>query len=563
MLQGLSEKRMIALDWDDREVRVVHAAYKKGRCRVLSVQSFLVPDDVSPGDTDAFGKLIREFLAREKISTRTALMHVPRSQATVKRLRKLPPANPDDLPGVIAMQFARELAFPATEAAIDFAEPRQDEGGLAALVAAVQKDVLENYAAICKVAGLKLERVCLRPNANRIALNAVLESGGHERVLFVDVGSSFTEIDVMAGGELAFTRAASVHVPADLSTEPPPPPAAPSSSIALDLDQPVRLSGTLGGGRGASDMAQAVNTLVVEVVRSIEAFRTEDPGAVINHVVVGGCTGLEDALSEALRDRFEMTSELFNPSVFFGWDAERGVEASGFAAALGLAMGHADESQIHPDFLNPRKVVTAAEKQLRKLPLVIGVAAALIAVMIGVWLVFVHPQQQVLAGLEDQIEQAKEDASARKQLRNLIKYVESVEADQVVWLDEVYDVLGCLPGNEDLVLESIDMRQKDRQIQLKVKATTRDILTDAVAALQALPVTGDRNGHYEAELRGTRTISGRYPVSGRMDIKIVGRREGPELVLRPLEPIEDEPAPEENGEEFGDANEPDPDDASD
>jgi len=374
-----------------------------------------------------------------------------------------------------------------------------------------------------------VERVCLRPNANRIAINAVLESGGHERVLFVDVGYTFTEIDVMSGGQLVFTRAASVHVPDDLSDEPPPPPPGPTEPLALNLDEPVRLSGGIGGGTGPSEMDKVVSALVVEVVRSIEVYRMEDSAATLNHVVVGGTTGVEEALSDALRDRFDMTSELFNPGVYFGWDAERGADACGFAAALGLAMGYADESQIHPDFLHPRKVVTAAEKQLKKLPVFGGIAAAILIVLIAAYWLAVVPQKKQLAYWEDQTQQAKENSAAGKKLRKVIKSVEEKEQQQVIWLDEVYDVLSCLPDSEELVLEDIDMRQKERQIQLKTKATSRDVLTDTVTALEKFRLAGARKGHYEAELKSTRTGPGRYPVSGRIDVTVVGHRDRPDL----------------------------------
>ncbi|UCG15111.1 MAG: pilus assembly protein PilM [Phycisphaerales bacterium] len=526
MLSHLVEKRILGFDWDEREVRVVHASIRKQRCHVLSVQSFAIPQDVNPGDSESFGRLIREFLDRERITTRHAVVDVPRDQATVKLLKGLPPARPEDLPGVIAMQFERELPFPASQASIDYAGPVTDpkRGTQTALAAAVREEVLNDYVAIFRAAGLKLEHVGLRPNANRIAVNAVVDPGRHERVLFVDVGPAFTEIDVICDGHLVFTRAASVHVPKEIPSEPPPEAAEPST---LDLDQPVRLSAALGSGVG--ERSGVVNALVVEVVRSIEAFRSDDPEAPPSHVVIGGGTGVEEALADALHDRLDMTTELFNPALHLGWDAERGAAAGGFAAALGLVLGRVAAGEARLDFMHPKRVVTATEQQLKKLPLV-GAAAAVVLIGLGVaYWTLVVPQQRILDQYDEQIAAAQENRRDMENLRKLIKNVEQTEADQIVWLDELYDALSCLPGDDQLVLRSIEMRQKDRYIGLAARADSRETLTDAVDDLQVFRVPGVKRQHFQARLRTTRTVADRYPADGKIDVTVVGRRARPDL----------------------------------
>ncbi len=530
VLPALVEKQYLALDWDEHEVRAVHAAVRKGRSRILRVQSFAVPPDVSPADPQAFGRLLREFLSQERIRVRDVLIGLPRDRVTVKRLRGLPPAAPEDLPGVIALQFERELAFPASQAAIDYAAPvpEGDRGTSSAVVAAVRLDVLDSYRAILKAAGLKLLRAGLRPHANRLAVNAVLDADRHERVLFVDVGSTFTEIDVISGGQLTFTRAASVAVPRESAPDArgasgSEPPTVPGEGL------PLRLSGSVPPARG-DERAAALNALVMEVVRSVEAYRSEEPGVAINHVVIGGDTGLEERLAEALRDRFDMTAELFNPAVHFGWDGSRGRDACGFAAVLGLIEAQTSHPDDHIDFLNPKKVVTRAEQQLRKLPL----AAAVLGLFLAAGGVFyyqtVMPQRRELQTIESRIETAESKKKDMEALSKLVQTVRNQEADQIIWIDELHDIQACLPGTETLVLEDITMQQKDRSITMRVKATAPQVLTELVNRLQEFRVPGATGRYYEVKLGATATAAyGTHPVSGKLDITVVGSRERPDL----------------------------------
>lgn len=527
MLPRLVEKRILAIDWDHRDVRVVHAALRKRGPQVLSVQSLAVPAEVSPGNTAEFGRLIRDFLDQEGISTRDAVVDIPRDQAVVKMLKGLPPASPQDLPGLIAMRFERELSFPASQAAIDYTESARDEqtGAYNVLVSAVQIDVLDDYRAICEAAGLTLKRVGLRPFANCVSVNAVLDGARHQRILFVDVAPALTEIDVIHDGRLVFTRAASVHVPENLSSLPPPVPMAESST--LDLDEPVVLPGATA--EGPTDLDQVVRALVVEVTRSIEAYRADDPGATVNHVVIGGASGVEEALADALRDRFDVTTELFNPAARLGWDADRGAAASGFAAALGLALGQTGEDLLQFDFLHPKRTVSTTEKQLKKLPMVAAVVLVFMLAGAVAYVRAIKPDRDRLKALEDQNDAYAGQIRDFEKFHKLIAQVDAFEEEQVIWIDELNDVLALLPDNQEMVLENIDLRQKDQLIKLKMNLKDRELGTQIVDDLEAFRVEGHENKYFEADLGSTQTGRGDYPVSGSIDVNIVGKRPRPDL----------------------------------
>ena len=87
------------------------------------------------------------------------------------------------------------------------------------LVAAIRHDALSRYEATLSAAGLKLDRIGLRPYANKFAVSSLLRHAMPERVLLIDVGPTLTEINVFRDSFLAFSRAASVAVPESLDDD--------------------------------------------------------------------------------------------------------------------------------------------------------------------------------------------------------------------------------------------------------------------------------------------------------------------------------------------------------
>ena len=158
------------------------------------------------------------------------------------------------------------------------------------LVAAVRNEVLTYYQRVCSAAGLRLDRVGLRPYANSLSAAEVDPQAAVGRVLLVDVGPSMTEIDVLREGRLVFSRAASVGIPQTLVSEP-----------STGSDEPeagtYKVASEAGEGRS---VASVVRWLMVEVTRSVEAYRTTDPRAPIDRIVVAGSVGIESQLAEAI-----------------------------------------------------------------------------------------------------------------------------------------------------------------------------------------------------------------------------------------------------------------------
>lgn len=485
--------KILSIDWDVRSVRVVHATIGKRGATIDRLLSAEIPADVDVRDPAQMGAHLRRVLDQENIKTRTAVVDIPRDQAILKPL-SLPTANIDDLPGMVGIQIARELPFPASEAAIDFVTTGTGgEETSQVLVAAVRSEVLSYYQAVFENAGLRLERVGLRPYANQVAVAELLRHGVPEHTLFIDVGPVLTEIDILRHGALAFSRAASVVVPKSGAMSKP------SSGLRLALPSDgVVEGGEAGALIGGSAGDGVIQTLVVEVMRSIEAYRSTDPGASIDHVVIGGDLGVEESLADSLQKKLSVTTQLYNPATSFGWEPDEGTAAAAFASALGLVLSHASGSSQHFDFLNPKKSESQVRRRLRMAPMAAAIAFLFISAAGIVIARTTKPDRDALARIEEQIAELESKRDEYKKFQDLVAEIRKFDGDQLVWVDILHDVLRLMPTNEEWLITGIEMNQKERRIVMKTKSKNRETPLTVVKSLEDFRREGMTRPRFDA-----------------------------------------------------------------
>jgi len=511
-------RKILAIDWDLRTLRIVHAVVAKRRVSVERVLSVAVPPGTDVQDPVQMGRHIRRVLDEERIATRHAMVDIPRDQVTLNTLR-LPAAAPDELPGMVEIQIAKELPFSVADAVVDFVAGDAEEGAstVAVHVAAVRREVLRQYEATFVAAGLRLERVGLRPFANKIAICELLRHAMPDRVMFIDVGPRLTEIDVLARSALVFSRAASVHIPegagegrrlrllgADGEREDAEVPAV---SLSGDRDRPAQ---------------EVVDMLVLEVTRSVEAYRTAEPGATIDHVVIGGDLGVEERLGETIQKRLGISTEIYNPSSTFGWEPDEGAGAAAFATTLGLILGQLDDTGHHFDFLHPKKGESVSQRRMRKAPVAAAAAVVCVAAAgVVVWQI-TKSERERLAQLKSEISEIKERAANNEKFLRLVEEVRGFDAGHVVWVDVLLDALSSLPSHEEIVLTNLDMNRKDARLVLKTNTKSRDTATKVVEALNEFKRSGAEKSRFRASLGPqTEKSKDRYPFAQALRIEIL------------------------------------------
>lgn len=453
MVLRSGRRKHVAIDYDRRQIRLVAFEYVRKVPTILSMHTAAIPDDVNAADPAALGKFLKTVVDRLSLRGARALMCVGRAQAVLKSLTLPPGAGADELASMVQFQVAQELPFGADEAVVDFTRgahwdaDQADQGeagseGTTVLAAAVRLPVIDAARQICDEAGIKLERLGLRPHANHRAVRRCVQTQPGERVVFVNVTADEAEIDVMCDETLEFSRAVSL-------------PASGANGVPAQATQ-------------ADARAQAVRRVVTEVAMSLQSFDAVQRGAEIHGCLVAGATGLEEQLAAALADRLGVKCSLFDPAG--GFSLARGPEVSAFGAALGLAAEQVAELPF--DFLNPKR--PAPPRDTRKLRA--AAALASVAVVIGGAVLarsaYLGGHRRTLAALDSENRKLKEHKKQLEKLRARIELIEEWRAGQLDWLGQLAHLSNTLPGAETAYLDSVTCkpgriallgRTKDRQ----------------------------------------------------------------------------------------------------
>lgn len=471
-------RKVLCLDWDKRSLRLVVARVGKGRMVLEDAHSHRVPHDVDTDDPAAMGDLVQQMMRRHNLRARQVVVDVPRERTVINRMT-LPPTPADEVAAAVRFQAMRELPFSLDQAAVDYVITRTDEKGLTTevLVAAVMNETLGKVRDTCAAAGLTPTRIGLRPYANLVSASRVQELEGR-RVMFIDVGPGATEIDIFFGRSVAFARSANVNVPVPTRDRS----ATGEDSRIISLAEIA----TLEAAEADEAIDAAVDELMVEVTRTLQAYRATESDVTIEAVIVAGGTGIESHFADALYRRLGVPVELFDPTGPLGVDATEAGKLRSFSAALGLAWGLSREGLLALDFLNPKRPVSSKEvlkARVRNGAIAAGVLLGLAAGGLGAWYLR-------LAGERDALLKANSELASRLEERQRIQaFVDHAKDWQIdaVWPDELLEVARAAIGpGRQMLAQSMQMRVSSNEQKIKlrnVQVTDAQVQYDFVRAL--------------------------------------------------------------------------------
>ena len=346
------------------------------------------------------------------------------------------------------------------------------------LLAAVRAETLARLRETCQAAGLTPARIGLRPYANRISV-CQLPGLAEQRVLYVDVGPTMTEIDIICGGALAFSRAANVTLPL--------------TSGELITDSTAASAAELAGFALSDESERtAIAELLVEITRTLQAYRATDVDAAVDRILIGGSSGLESQLAESVGQRFELPTDLFDPTDVLDAEASEAAKLRSFSAALGLAWGLGEEGLLELDFINPKKPIPPRQTLKRNLRIA-GIAAAVVLIAAGTGFgKHVWDKKGQLAALQAEIDRGGSlagQAEAELEVLDMVDVVKDWERgnELLVWLDHLLALTQNMiePGKKMLV-EQATLDERKGAISLDLLCADHEILTAFIETLNQI-----------------------------------------------------------------------------
>lgn len=443
-------RRFVAVDFDSSHLYLVQAEQAGGHNRILRMVAQPVPSELDMSDARAAGEFLRRTLDQMYLSSSSLLMSVPRGQAILKPL--ILPANTPvgEMAGMVQFQVEKELTLRPEEAVIDFTvETHYDAasgaatGGTNVLVAAVKLQVLEYYRQVAQAAGCKLYRLGLRPYANIRCYAACSGAAPDQSVALINVAADETEIDVLVGTSLAFSRSAVLKIPQ-----------AGAAPAAVDA---------------------AASQLTADIVRSLQSFQALQREDSYRRVVVAGGTGVETALCEKLSRKLSVPCEVFDATAALG--LLQGSGSSAFMTALGLAIDNQPERGLPLDFVNPKRPVIPRDmRKVRMLAAVASSVALLLVIIVSGWY-WLHTKQEAVDRL---VAQSNRLASENRMVVDLARRVKAINRwsnSGREWLDH-WAYISCLfPSAGEIYISNLDTNP-DGSLSFGVQARTSEVIRE-------------------------------------------------------------------------------------
>ncbi len=422
---------------------------------------------------------IKELLHEENIKARKVIIGVSGPQVAMRRI-SLPAMPKKELKEAVRWEARKFISFPPEKIIVDFQLLGEivEEGArkLDLMVAAVEREFMENQLAIIKEAGLRTAGVGTIPHALWHSMQTI--PGAREGVTaLIDIGAAKTSINIVKDNRLEFSReittAGNAFTKAieEVGT---------LEGAALDFAGAEEIKKEYGipkkedveGAKGhvhlqkiSFAMRPVLERLLTEINRSFEFHKSRLEEERVGRIFIsGGGAGLK-GLKEYLADQLGTEVELLSPFEDM---------ASSLVIATGLALGKAKEINLMPEELRliPRVLLQ------RYSPVVLACLVAF--VIFGICLKMnvtstryrkeLTSKKAELAGLQSANAGLFQLEETRKRLEQENALLPKAALEQPSWGEILKEISRIIPGKTTLT--GLSMRTEGTAKELRLKGVT-------------------------------------------------------------------------------------------
>ncbi|OGY22245.1 MAG: hypothetical protein A2113_03135 [Candidatus Woykebacteria bacterium GWA1_44_8] len=288
---------------------------------------------------EALAATVKTLHKEARITTNKVVAALPESQIFT-RVIELPPLSAAETRHAISWEAEQYVPIPMSEVRLDWQVLGKTVAGdkMEVLLVAAPIILVERFIKTIKAAGLTV--VGLETEITAVVRSLVQRSEGAPTTMVVSIGASTTDLSIVTGGRINFTRSIAtggVALARGVAQE-----------LGFELDQAPEYMKTYGldatslEGKVMQAIKPVFDVIVNEIRRSLAFYATKHPDLPVKRVVVTGGTAKLSGLVIYLAEAIGLEVQIGNPwegvSLPSSIAPKLEEEGTSYAVAVGLAL---------------------------------------------------------------------------------------------------------------------------------------------------------------------------------------------------------------------------------
>jgi type IV pilus assembly protein PilM len=312
-------KNALGLDIGSSSVKLVQLKESKKGIQLATFAMAPLPSeaivDGALMNATAVVETIQSMLAAQKLKNKEVAVSISGHSVIIKKI-SLPAMTQEELDDSIKWEAEQYIPFDVNDVYLDYQilQSRPEQGQMDVLLVAAKKEIVDEYSAIVKEAGLDpvvVDVDCFTIQ-NAFEINYGYPPG--EAIVLLDVGASTININVISNGITTFTR--DISMGGNQFTE--------EIQKQLNVSYDEAEAYKLGGERGVDAdsvvpqeverVMQAVSEqMASEIHRSLDFYLATSSEGRMSKVYLSGGTAKVPSLARTIEDRVGVAVELIDP----------------------------------------------------------------------------------------------------------------------------------------------------------------------------------------------------------------------------------------------------------
>lgn len=308
------KKEVIGIDIGSHSVKLVQLKEQKGTYQLLNVGIVALPPeaivDNTLMDSASIVNAIRNLTASLGIKVKDVACSISGNSVIIRKIT-LPTMSSEELEDQIAWEAEQYIPFDINDVNMDFqilSPDSVDPTRMNVLLVASKKDIINDYVAVFKEAGLQLSVVDVDSFTVQNAFEANHDMAPDEVAALINIGASVMNINIVKSGSTLFTR--DVQMGGNLYSEEIQKQMGLSSAEAESMKMLARET---GNSELLGVLAKVNETITQEVRRSLDFYNSTASEERISRIFLsGGCSKVCNLL-EAIGEKLALPVEMINP----------------------------------------------------------------------------------------------------------------------------------------------------------------------------------------------------------------------------------------------------------